>query len=294
MRFSDFYGNGYPVISFELFPPKTDKGLAELESRLSKLISLRPSFITVTYGALGSTRERTLEIVSKIKKQHGKECAHHLTCVGATRDEISQMLEQIRDHGIENIVALRGDPPQGEAEFKAPEGGFCYANELVQHIRTLGGFGIAVAGYPEKHIEASDFETDLVNLKRKVDAGADVVITQLFYDNSDYYSFVRRCRALGIEQPIIPGLLPILNVEQIKRITGICGSSIPEALMHQLLEAGDDPKRVHEIGIAHTATQALDLLENGVAGIHFYVLNQHFHVAEIMERIRPALETCRL
>lgn len=289
MKFRDFYRKGYPVISFELFPPQTEKGMADLEARLPNLISLDPSFLTVTYGALGSTRDRTLEIVSRIRNHYRREVAHHLTCVGLTREEIHQTLEEIRSHKVENIVALRGDPPRGETEFKPPEGGYRYANELVAHIKRFGGFGIAVAGYPEKHIEAPDLVTDLQNLKRKVDAGADIVITQLFYNNRDFYRFVERCPAIGIEVPIIPGLLPILNVEQIKRITGICGSSIPDELMSRLLSAGDDTKRVQRIGVEHTTRQALDLLEHGVDGIHFYVLNQDFHIVEIMERIRPTL-----
>lgn len=294
MRFRDFYGSSTPVVSFELFPPKTEQGLSKLEERIPKLISLQPSFLTVTYGALGSTRERTLELVSKIKNSYGKEVAHHLTCVGSTREDIHQLLENIRRENIENIVALRGDPPKGETEFRPPEGGYRYANQLVGHIQRFGGFGIAVAGYPEKHIEAPDFETDLRNLKRKVDLGADVVITQLFYDNRYFYEFVERCRVIGITKPIVPGLLPILNVQQIKRITGMCGAGIPKELHRQLVEAGQDQEKVHQIGIQHTVAQAVDLLKHGVVGIHFYVLNQYFHIAEIMERIGSALNRGRV
>ncbi|MBI2856442.1 MAG: methylenetetrahydrofolate reductase [NAD(P)H] [Chloroflexi bacterium] len=289
MKFADYYRDGHPAISFELFPPRTEAGLAALEERLPRLISLKPSFITVTYGAMGTTRERTLEIASKIRNEYGMETAHHLTCVASSRDEMSEILEDIRKHNIENIVALRGDPPQGEATFTPPKDGYSHANELVQHIRRFGGFGVAVAGYPEKHTEAPDLETDLGNLKRKLDAGADAVITQLYYDNRHFYEFVDRCRSIGIQQPIVPGLMPILNVEQIKRITGLCGATIPPDLLGQLEGAKDDEERVHQIGITHTANQALDLLNHGVPGIHFYVLNQYFHIAEIMERIRPAL-----
>ena len=290
MKLADFYGKGPPAISFELFPPRTANAMAGLEERLPKLISLGPSFITVTYGALGSTQERTLEITSRIKNEYGMETAHHLTCVGSSRDETTAILEKIRQHNIENIVALRGDPAQGDAAFTAPEDGYSHGNQLVEHIRAFGGFGIGVAGYPEKHIEAPDAETDLQNLKRKVDSGAYVVITQLYYDNSHFYRFVEQCRAMGIHQPIVPGLMPILSVEQIKRITGMCGATIPEQLLRQLEDAGSDEERVHEIGIAHTANQALGLLHHGVPGIHFYVLNRHFHIAEIMTRIKPALQ----
>ena len=289
MKFPAFYASPNPVISFELFPPRSEQGLAKLEERLPKLIALEPSFLTVTYGALGTTQGRTLELVSKIRNFYGKEAAHHLTCVGSTQEDISRILDAIRRENIENIVALRGDPPQGQATFSAPEGGYRYGNELVEHIRDFGGFGIAVAGYPEAHIEAPDFETDLQNLKRKVDAGADVIITQLFYDNQVFYHFVDRCRALGITQPIVPGLLPILNLEQIQRITQMCGSRIPQTLFRKLAEAGEDRDRVRKVGIKHTVGQALDLLNHKVSGIHFYVLNQHFHIAEIMEQIRPAL-----
>lgn len=289
MKFADFYGKDYPIISFELFPPRTEKMLVELEERLPKLISLGPSFITVTYGALGSTQERTLDIASRIKNEYGMETAHHLTCVGASRDQITATLDTIRQHKIENIVALRGDPGQGDTMFTAPENGYDHGNQLVEHIRAFGDFGIGVAGYPEKHVEAPDEATDVGNLKRKVDSGADVVITQLYYDNRHFYHFVEQCRAAGIRQPIVPGLMPILSAEQIKRITGLCGATIPIQLLRQLEDAGNDEKRVQEIGIVHTANQALELLDHGVPGIHFYVLNRHFHIAEIMERIKHAL-----
>ena len=238
---------------------------------------------------MGTTQEKTLELVSKIKNLYGKEAAHHLTCVGSTREDIGHILNTIRRENIENIVALRGDPPRGQASFEPPKGGFQYGNELVEHIRGVGGFGIAVAGYPETHIEAPDFEADLQNLKRKVDAGADIIITQLFYDNQCFYNFADRCRVLGITQPIIPGLLPILNLEQIQKITQMCGARIPDALLQKLTAAGKNQNLVRKIGTEHTIRQAIDLLNHGVPGIHFYVLNQHFHIAEIMEAIRPAL-----
>ena len=255
--------------------------MSELEEQMPKLISLEPSFITVTYGAMGNTQDRTLQIASRIKNEYHMETAHHLTCVGSNRDEITAKLESIRQHNIENIVALRGDPPQGETRFTPLKDGFGHANELVEHIKRAGGFSIAVAGYPETHIEAPDVATDLQNLKRKVESGADVVITQLYYDNRSFYDFLERCRAIGINQPIIPGLMPILGVEQIKRITSMCGATIPLDLLRQLEDAGDDLEAVHEIGIAHTTNQALDLLNQGIPGIHFYVLNRHFHIAEI-------------
>lgn len=289
MKIVDFYGNGHSAISFEIFPPRTSTGMAGLEERLPQLISLAPAFITVTYGALGTEQGRTLEIASRIKNDYGMETAHHLTCVGSSREELTRTIEEIRRHNIENIIALRGDPPRGDSLFVPPDDGYSHADQLVDHIHQLGGFGIGVAGYPEKHIEAPDFATDLQNLKRKVNNGADVIITQLYYDNSQFYRFVDHCRAEGIHQPIIPGLMPILGIEQIKRITSMCGATIPKLLLSQLEEAGNDIDKVHEIGISHTANQALDLLSHGVPGIHFYVLNQYFHIAEIMERIKSAL-----
>ena len=289
MKLPEFYKIGPPVISFELFPPRTARSLSELEERLPGLISLNPSFMTVTYGALGSTRDRTLEIASLLKNAYGMETAHHLTCVGATKADITETLTEMQRHNIENIVALRGDPPEENGIFVPKENGLSHGNQLVQHIREFADFGIAVAGYPEKHIEANDYTTDLKYLKSKVDSGAEVIITQLFYDNQHFYRFVEECRAIGITQPIVAGLMPILNFQQIKRITRMCGATIPSKLLKDLEAAGQDDEAVHRIGIIHTSNQALDLLNQGVDGIHFYVLNRHFHIAEIMERIKEAL-----
>ncbi len=289
MKLPEFYKIGSPAISFELFPPRTARSLSELEERLPGLISLNPSFMTVTYGALGSTRDRTLEIASLLKNVYGMETAHHLTCVGATKDDITEILTEMQRHKIENIVALRGDPPQEDGIFVPIENGLSHGNQLVRHIREFADFGIAVAGYPEKHIEANDYKTDLQHLKSKVDSGAEVIITQLFYDNQHFYRFVKDCRALGIAQPIVAGLMPILNFQQIKRITRMCGATIPSKLLKDLEDAGQDEEAVHRIGIIHTSNQALDLLNQGVDGIHFYVLNRHFHIAEIMDRIKEAL-----
>ena len=294
MKFSELYLNDSTAISFEIFPPNTDRGMRELQDRISRLVSLSPSLITVTYGAMGNTRERTLEIAAMIEDDFGIDTAHHLTCVGSNRNQINDILDQIKEKGIENIVALRGDAPKGYNSFVPTQGGYTHANELVEHIKTYGTFDIAVAGYPEKHIEAVDMDTDLANLKMKVDSGADVIITQLYYDNSDFYRFVDMCRSCGIRNPIIPGLMPILNIEQIKRITSMCGSRIPKQLLSALEKANGDQDRVHEIGIQHTSNQAIDLLNHGVDGIHFYVLNRYFHIAEIMDRIGPALSSSKV
>lgn len=293
LRLPEIYSSSKkPVISFEVFPPKTDAAYQNLQQILPELLSLKPDFMTVTYGALGSTRERTLEIAALIGKKFNIPTACHLTCVGSTKAELDQILRDIRASGVQNIVALRGDPPSGETTFTPPKDGLGHANELVAHIRAFEAreqgkpFGIAVAGYPEKHVEAADLKTDLVNLKRKVDAGADCVVTQLFYDNTHFFRFVAEARALGIQVPIIPGLLPILSAKQVLRIASLCGSVLPPALVKDLDAAGDDTAKVEEIGIRQCVAQANELIEGGAPGIHFYVLNKSAHMAKIMANIR--------
>jgi methylenetetrahydrofolate reductase (NADPH) len=291
MRLPEYfiYGEKWPVISFEIFPPKTEKGMENLDNVLGELAGLGPDFITVTYGAMGSTRERTLEIASLIKNRFGVETACHLTCVGASGSELDRMLNQIYEAGIENIVAIRGDRPAGVAEFVPPSDGYKYGYELVGHIRrfeekTLGRryFGIAVGGYPEKHTEAPDMDTDIKNLKLKVDAGADIVITQLFFDNRLYFDFTERARSHGIKTPIVPGLMPILSVRQIERITSMCGATIPQGLKMRLDACKDDDEKARAVGIAQCIDQSKELLARGVPGIHYYVLNKSDHMKEIM------------
>jgi len=299
MLFSDYLNNKdkRPIISFEIFPPKTNKGMDNLKNELAQLVELGPDFITVTYGAMGSTREKTLEIASLIKNHFGVESACHLTCVGATKTELDIMLQKIYDAGVRNIVALRGDPPEGEKTFIQPEDGYSYGNELVEHIRNFevrtgnkGQFGIAVAGYPEKHVEAPELGTDLANLKRKVDAGADVIITQLFFNNDFYFDFVKRVRDIGITVPIVPGIMPILSAKQTNRITSMCGTTIPDVLRKELDAAIDDDDKARDIGIAQCINQSKELLARGVPGIHFYVLNKSGHMIRIMEALSEDLE----
>lgn len=287
MRFGEHFGtSGQPILSFEVFPPKTEKALAQLESVLPRLAALCPHFMTVTYGAFGSTQTRTLEIAARIRSTYGIETASHLTCVGSTVAEIDAILDQLLASGIENIVALRGDPPGDATEFVAPEGGFSHANELVAHLCSRDQFGIAVAGYPEKHVEAPDLDSDIRYLKQKVDAGADVVVTQLFYDNADFFSFAEKARAAGVSAPIVPGLLTIQSLQQIIRLTSMCGATIPAPLREQLDAAGDDAARVREVGIRWTIEQCEGLLEKGVPGIHFYVLNRAPHMEQVIESLR--------
>jgi methylenetetrahydrofolate reductase (NADPH) len=286
MRFGDCYDRAEgkrPVLSFEVFPPKTDAAMTSFQRVIPELVKLGPDFVTVTYGALGSTRERTVEIARRVKAEHRIETACHLTCVGSTAAEIDDILDEVQAAGIQNIVALRGDPPRGETEFRPVEGGYAHAVDLVRHVAGRGGFGIAVAGYPETHIEAVDSPTDLAHLREKVRAGADAVITQLFYDNATFFRFVEDARRLGIDCPIVPGILPILSRKQILRITEMCGASIPEALAGRLEEAGEE--READVGVEQAVEQVVELLENGAPGIHLYVLNRSNHIKRIIEQI---------
>lgn len=263
-----------PCFSFEFFPPKTPEGEKQLWETLDDLRSLDPGFVSVTYGAGGSTRDRTIELVTHIKERTGIEAMAHLTCVGHTRAEIGAVLDRLAAAKIENVLALRGDPPKGATSFQKIEGGFGYANELVEFISERGhGFSVGVAGYPEGHLEASK-EQDLKNLKLKVDAGADFVISQLFFDNAFYFDFVERARRMGINGPIVPGIMPITNYEQVNRFVRMCGATVPMRLQLELEKVKDDPQAVMQLGVAHATLQCSELLSRGVPGIHFYTLNR--------------------
>jgi methylenetetrahydrofolate reductase (NADPH) len=276
-----------PAISFELFPPKTPQGVASLFQHVARLVGFGPSFITCTYGAGGSTQELTLEIVARVHREFGLPVATHLTCVGRTVEELRQYLQTARESGVANVVALRGDPPKGDTAFKPVAGGFRYANELVNLIHSeFKELGIAVAGYPETHQEAPSPEVDLENLKRKVDAGADVIITQLFYDNEDYFRFLDRCHAAGIRLPIVPGLLPVTNFAQIQRITSLCGARLPAPFVRRLEEAGDVADEQFKIGVEFATRQTQELVEAGVPGVHFYVLNRSEAATAVLESVR--------
>ena len=288
MRFLDYFSGDKPVISFEIYPPQTPRGMRALKTRVvPNLLKLNPSYMTVTYGAGGSTRAKTLEIASLIQNEFGLTAACHLTCVGSSRTDIDGILQAIRATGIRNIVALRGDPPRGEDAFVPPRDGFAHGNELVAHIRSIepkdDAFGLAVAGYPEKHLEAPDFETDIANLKRKVESGGDIVITQLFYTNDHFFRFVDRVRAANITAPIVPGLMPILSAGQIQRIASLCGAEIPAALQAQLNRATEDD--AVQVGIDQCIAQATELLGQGAPGIHFYVLNRSTHMRPIIKAL---------
>lgn len=249
------------------------------------LKDLRPDYVSVTYGAGGSTRSRTLELVTRIKSEAGIEAMAHLTCVGHSREEIRGILKELSSKGVENVLALRGDPPKGETTFKPHPDGFRYAHELAQEIAQINDFCFGVAGYPEKHIEAPSLEADLQNLQRKVAAGASFIITQLFFQNERYFEFVNRARALDIHCPIIPGIMPITNFAQIRRFATLCGATIPQALIAELEPVQNDPEQVARIGIRYAAEQCRELLHRGAPGIHFYTLNKSRATREILEHL---------
>ncbi len=286
MNFKDFYKPGRWRASFEIFPPKDEEGIANVMKALRELAPLDPAFVSCTYGALGSTQDTTKDLVVRIRDELKIPAAFHFTCVGLGKKAIREYVEHLKGKGLDLVVALRGDPPQGSREFVKPKDGFSYANELVAYLHEIDGFSIAVAGYPEGHIEAPDLETDLRNLKRKVDAGADVVITQLFFDNRFYFDFVERARAIGIKVPIVPGIMPILNARQIERITTACGASLPEELREKLRQKQDDNDQVKEIGIDHAIRQCRELISKGVPGIHFYILNRSLSTRRVLEGLK--------
>jgi methylenetetrahydrofolate reductase (NADPH) len=278
---------GKPVISFEFFPPKTDEGdRSLLEKTIPTLLETRPDYCSVTYGAGGSTREKTLRIVDRIQKEHQLTAVAHLTCVSATKEEIRKLLEQIRALGVKNVLALRGDPPGG-GEFKMTPGGFEFSNQLVEFIRGLDGFSIGVAGFPEGHIACKEGKfVDWQHLKTKIDAGADFVLTQLFFDNSDFFEFRDHLtKKLGVGIPLVPGIVSILSASQIKRFTAMCGARIPSALAARLDEIGDNDSAAAEFGIEYATKQCEELLRSGAPGIHFYTLNKPHSTVQILKNL---------
>lgn len=264
-----------PVRSLEFFPPKDDEGVANLRAAASILKRIQPDFVSVTYGAGGSTRGRTAQVCDFLKAEFGYTVMPHLTCVGSTRDEISNLADQIYDRGFRNIMTLRGDPPKGQSVFEPYKDGLRYAADLVTLLKSRHpDFCLAVAGYPEKHPEAASFESDMANLRRKVDSGAAFVTTQLFFDNDVYFRFVDRCRAAGITVPIIPGIMPVLSLKQIQRFTQMCGASLPGKLIKRLETAGDYSDAVEMVGIDWGLMQIRQLVENGAPGYHLYIMNR--------------------
>lgn len=283
MNFRDFYQDGACRYSFEIFPPKDEAGIQGLFVALRELAPFDPAFISCTYGAMGTTRELTKDLALRIQHELGLTSAFHFTCVGSGKKEIRSYVESLKKEGLNLIVALRGDPPQGAEKFVRPADGFSYANELVAYLREIDGFSIAVAGYPEGHVECVDKATDLINLKRKVDAGAEIVITQLFFDNHDFYDFEARARKIGIKVPIIPGIMPIVSAKQIEKISRMCGAKLPQGLSEKLAHHQDDGEAVKEIGIEHATQQCRDLLKHKALGIHFYTLNKAHSTKRVIE-----------
>ena len=273
------------TISCEFFPPRTSEGIPAVFQAVEGLKSFKPDFVSVTYGAGGSTRAFTEEITAGLKEQHQLEVMAHLTCVGQTKEAIHDVLERLAQAGIENVIALRGDPPRGQTDFVPEEGGFKHATELIEHIRNNFGFGIAAACYPEGHTESTDMGADLDYTKLKVEKGAGFLITQLFYDNQDFFRFVERARNAGIDVPIIPGILPILSTAQIRRFTSLCGAKIPDHLDQQLERFAEDDDAVRELGVEHATKQVEELWASGVPGINFYVLNRSYSVSKILTNL---------
>jgi len=292
MNLKEIYNTDKIVISFEIFPPKgkTPEEIAqkndELFEELKILSKFNPAFISVTYGAGGSTQETTLDLVNRIKKNLNIQPMPHFTCVGSSREYILDYLKKIENSGIKNILALRGDPPKGETSFVKPKDGFGYANELVKYIKSNTNLSISVAAYPEKHPECSTIQEDIENLKKKIECGADVAITQLFYDNKCFFNFLEKAQKNGIKVPIIPGILPITSYSQIERIVSLSGCKLPKELEENISKNKENKEAIKQIGIEFAIKQCEELLENGVKGIHFYPLNKSHAVKTVLENIK--------
>ncbi|MFN0118579.1 MAG: methylenetetrahydrofolate reductase [NAD(P)H] [Elusimicrobiota bacterium] len=284
MKITEILKRQSPLISFEFFPPKTDDGFKNLMETISSLKKINPSFVSMTYGAGGSTRSKTVELVRLIKNEVGIETLAHLTCVGHSSAELSSILEELTKANIENVLALRGDPPKGQNTFIPTEDGFQFANELVQFIKKKFNFCIGVAGYPEKHIESSSAEEDIKHLLGKVESGGDFVISQLFFDNKDFFSFSSQLKITGV--PVIAGIMPITDFEQAQRFTAMCGAKIPPHLFQEMSRYSADKEKIIQIGIEHATRQCEELLASGVSGIHFYTLNKSLSTQEVFRRLK--------
>ena len=273
-RIDSILGLGSPAVSFEFFPPKTDAGFTALFATIDELKGIHPSYVSVTYGAGGSTRAKTLELTERIQRDLHLRTMAHLTCVGHTAEELGGILDDLWNAGVRNVLALRGDPPAGQTSFVPPEGGFANAEQLVALAAARHDFCVAVAGYPEGHPQCLNRDRDLEYLKAKVDHGGRLIITQLFFNNDEFYRFRDAARAIGIKVPIIAGIMPILNVSQIKRFVSMCGAKIPNPLLRRMESLESDPEAVHAAGVDHAVLQCRDLVANQVDGIHFYTLNK--------------------
>jgi methylenetetrahydrofolate reductase (NADPH) len=288
MRIAELLVQRRPVFSFEFFPPKTDEGQQTLERTLEVLRDDAPDYVSMTYGAGGTTRTSTVELTRWIKQDLGIEAMAHLSCVGEPRERLVEILQQIEAAGVENVLALRGDPPRGETQWRPHPGGLHYSVELIRLIKERFDFCVGAACFPEVHPDAADRDSDLGYARAKQDAGAGFLITQLFFDNELYFDFVEEARAAGITVPIVPGIMPITNYGQIKRFTEMCGASIPGELERELNGRADDPEAVAELGVAYATLQCSDLLARGAPGIHFYTLNRSPSTRAILAALRAA------
>lgn len=288
MKIGEILKRGVFSVSFEFFPPKTEEGERQLFETIRDLKRLKPTFVSVTYGAGGSTRDRTRRVVKRIHEEAGLNVMAHLTCIAHTRDELVEILNDYDRMGIDNILALRGDVPRDRPDFRPPEGGCRYAVELVRLIRENFGerFSVGVASYPEGHPESPNMEWEIRFFREKVLAGADFSITQMFFENSYYYEFVDLCQRSGIEVPIIPGIMPITNFKQIKKFASMCGATIPQSLIEKMEPVEDRPEEVEKIGVDFAVRQCEDLISNGVPGLHFYTLNRSRATLKIYEAIK--------
>jgi methylenetetrahydrofolate reductase (NADPH) len=285
MKIRELYtGSGAPVLSLEVFPPSRSYPLETVFDTLDGLRELHPAFISVTYGAAAGERERTVEIAARIQDHYPFEPLAHLTCLGQSREEIGRKLDELHDLGIENVLALRGDPPEDDPGFDPGSGDYRYACTLIEEIRKRNGFGIAAAAYPEGHVECPRVSESHEHLKMKVDAGAEVLITQLFFDNRILYDFLEHAGAMGIGVPIVPGIMPVLNSKQIRRIIYLCGVSIPATVLRMLDRFGKSPADMERAGIDYAVEQVTDLIENGVPGVHLYTMNRTRQISEIARR----------
>ena len=273
------------TVSCEFFPPREEDGIPAVFRAIDRVRAYNPDFISVTYGAGGSTRDFTERITMQVKQETDLEVMAHLTCVAQTREEVHGVLERLDEAGVENVIALRGDPPRGQENFVPADGGFSHATELIDHIRSNFDFGLAAACYPEGHTESPDLDFDINYAREKVNRGADFLITQLFYDNRYFFEFMERAHKAGIDVPVIPGVLPILNTAQIRRFTSLCGATIPPELDSKLEQYSEDDNAVRELGVEFASRQVEELWENGVPGVHFYVLNRSYSVSRILANL---------
>jgi len=288
MRIDQILGRGRPTISFEFFPPKNDAAFAQLYQTVDELHAIKPSYVSVTYGAGGSTRQKTVDLVERIQRELSIRSMAHLTCVGHTAEEIGGILDSLWNAGIRNVLALRGDPPQGQSQFVVTPGGFAYADQLVAYVKSKYDFCIGVAGYPEGHPQCLNKTRDLEHLKRKVDNGGCFVVTQLFFDNADFYAFRDNAQRIGIRVPIVAGIMPITNVAQIKRFVSMCGAKIPHPLLLKLEAVENDPEASYATGVEYAIRQCEDLINHGVDGLHFYTLNKSKATVQICKALNVA------